>query len=176
MSQVVRKSFENLIQHVKENPNNTVSSFETTSVLGKQLGVQVSSRQFQFHFDEPEVLGGTDQAPNPVEYVLGALGACQAIVYRALSSLKGIQLESVTVKTRGDLDFKGFLGLDSDVRPGFKKVEFETIIVSDEAPEKLYSLSREVEALCPVLDIISEPLDVRGKVTIKSKKFHLEAV
>lgn len=174
MSQVVKQSFESLIQQVKKNPNNAEGSFETTSVLGKQLGVQVSSRQFKFHFDEPEVLGGSDQAPNPVEYVLGALGACQAIVYRALSSLKGIDLESVTVKTRGDLDFKGFLGLDPQVRPGFKRVEFETIIVSDEQPEKLYGLSREVEALCPVLDIISNPLDVRGKVTIKTKKYSLE--
>src|SRR2546430_12107030 len=31
--------------------------------------------------DEPEVLGGTNTAPNPVEQLLGALGSCLAIFF-----------------------------------------------------------------------------------------------
>lgn len=169
MSQTVKQSFENLIQQIKKNPELANGTFEATSVLGKQLDVQASTRQFTFNIDEPAGLGGTDIAANPVEYVLASLGACQAIVYRALSSLKGIQLDSVTVKTKGNLDLNGFLGLDKNTRPGFNKVEFETILVSDEAPEKLFNLSKQVEALCPVLDIISNPTEVTGKVTFVPK-------
>ncbi|MCO5236761.1 MAG: OsmC family protein [Chitinophagaceae bacterium] len=167
MSTHVKKSIESLIQQIKNNPNEAKAVFEATSVLGKQVHVKSTARQFEFHFDEPELLGGKDADPNPVEYVLGALGACQAIVYRALASLKGIQLENVTVKTKGHLDLQGFLGLDSKVRPGFNKVEFETEIVSPEEPQTLERLAQQAEALCPVLDILSNPIEVSGKVVIK---------
>ena len=37
-------------------------------------------RDFEpFATDEPEVLGGTDKAPNPVEHLIAALGSCLAI-------------------------------------------------------------------------------------------------
>ena len=36
-----------------------------------------------FGTDEPEALGGTDAAPNPVEQLIGALGSCLAIGYAA---------------------------------------------------------------------------------------------
>ncbi len=167
MSIHVKKSIESVIEQIKNNPDEAKAVFEATSVLGEHLRVKSSARQFEFHFDEPELLGGKDAEPNPVEYVLGAFGACQAIVYRALASLKGIQLESVTVKTKGHLDLQGFLGLDSEVRPGFSKVEFETEIVSPEEPKTLERLAQQVETLCPVLDILSNPIEVSGKVTIK---------
>lgn len=167
MSTQVKQSIESVIQTIKTDTKQAKAVFEATSVLGRQLNVKSTTRQFEFNFDEPELLGGNDSEPNPVEYVLGSLGACQAIVYRALASLKGIQLESVTVKTKGHLDLQGFLGLDSEVRPGFNKVEFETEIVSAEDPEKLEKLARQVETLCPVLDIISNPVEVAGKVIIK---------
>lgn len=141
--------------------------FEAKAVLGENVSVTVGVRQFEFKFDEPQALGGADQDPNPVEYVLASLGACQAIVYRALASLKGIKLDNVIVNTKGHLDLNGFLGLDKDARPGFSKVEFETTIVSDESTETIEKLATQVETLCPVLDIIANPVEVSGKVIIQ---------
>src|SRR5690606_40692814 len=104
--------------------------------------------------------------PNPVEYVLASLGACQAIVYRALASLKGINIENVTVNTKGHLDLNGFLGLDKNARPGFSSVEFETTVVSNESTETIEKLASQSEALCPVLDIIANPVQVSGKLIV----------
>lgn len=170
MSEFVKQSLGHLIQELKQDADKARVSFEATSVLEEGVRVNSTVRQFEFKFDEPELLGGQDDAPNPVEYVLAALGSCQAIVYRALASLKGIELESVTVKTKGDLNLQGFLGLDSNVRPGYEKISFETIIVSDESPEKLERLAKQVDALCPVFDIISNPVPVEGKLTIQRKE------
>lgn len=167
MSEFVKQSLGNLIQELKNDPAKAQVSFEATSVLEEGVRVKSTVRQFEFKFDEPEILGGKDEAPNPVEYVLASLGACQAIVYRALASLKGIQLDSVTVKTKGDLDLQGFLGLDSNIRPGYEKIVFETIIASNEPVEKLERLAQQVDAICPVLDIVSKPIPVEGKLTIQ---------
>lgn len=38
--------------------------------------VDATSRHFAWAVDEPEASGGTDTAPNPIEQLAGALGAC----------------------------------------------------------------------------------------------------
>lgn len=166
MSEIVKNALGKTIQGLKENPESAKTVFETQAVLGENVKVHAGARTFTFSVDEPPALGGDDSAPNPVEYVLASLGACQAIVYRALASLKGINLESVTINTKGHLNLNGFLGLDSAVRPGLSKVEFETTIVSNESVETIERLASQVESLCPVLDIISNPVEVEGKVTV----------
>src|SRR5262249_40046707 len=51
--------------------------------------------KFELHSDEPAILLGKEQGPNPVEYLLHALAACvtTAMVYHAAA--KGIALEEV---------------------------------------------------------------------------------
>lgn len=78
---------------------------------GVQNEVQI--RQFpSFLVDEPETLGGTDLAPNPVEYLIGAAASCFAITFEVLASQQGIQLEQVEVDITADLNAAVFLGLE----------------------------------------------------------------
>lgn len=170
MSVIVKQSFKDLIKDIKKDPNKAIANFEATVVLGEKVNVKSTTRQFKFEFDEPPSIGGDDSAPNPIEYVLATLGKCQAITYKAVASLKGIHLNSVTIKTKGDLDLQGFLGLNENIRPGFQNVEYDTVLESNEDYEKLLRLSKQVESLCPVLDIISNPVEVVGKLTIKNKQ------
>jgi putative redox protein len=51
--------------------------FQAQSRLGDGLNSTVAIRQFSVGVDEPPGLGGQDAAPNPVEYILAALGSCQ---------------------------------------------------------------------------------------------------
>lgn len=170
MSTAVKTALENTILNLKKEPEQAKALFEAHAVLGDNLKVKVGTREFKLEFDEPPVLGGENTAPNPVEYVLASLGACQAIMYRALSVLKGIALESVDVNVKGHLDLNGFLGLDKEARPGFHLVEYEATVVSGEPREKVERLAAQVEALCPVLDIISNPVKTTGKVNILKEK------
>lgn len=56
--------------------------FQASAHLQDGVQVKVKSRNFQVTIDEPKELGGTDTGMNPVELLLCALGACQAIVAR----------------------------------------------------------------------------------------------
>lgn len=170
MSTTVKNALENTILNLKKDPAQSKAIFEANAVLGENLKVAVGTREFELKFDEPPVLGGENTAPNPVEYALASLGACQAIMYRALSVLKGIKLDSVNVNVKGHLDLNGFLGLDKNARPGFSLVEYETTIVSDEPDERIERLADQVEALCPVLDIITNPVKSTGKINILKTK------
>lgn len=170
MSQIIKHSLEALIHDLKKDPSKSAANFEATTRLAENFKVNGASRQFKFDFDEPEAIGGDDSAPNPVEYVLATLGECQAITYKIIASLKGIEIDTLTIKTKGNLDFQGFLGIDNNVRPGFLNVEYETTIGSDESFDKLVRLSQQVESLCPVLDVISNPVEVQSKVLLRNSE------
>jgi phosphoglycerate kinase len=76
------------------------------------LQVETQARNFTLTIDEPEALGGTDTGMNPVEAVLCALGACQAIVCAAFAASQDFSYEEFWMDVEGDLDPDGFMGLD----------------------------------------------------------------
>ena len=72
--------------------------------------------------DEPHILLGTDEGANPYEYGLAALNGCltSAIIYHAAA--KGIKIDEIESTLDGDIDLLGFLGIDENVRNGYKKI------------------------------------------------------
>ena len=109
---------------------------------------------------EPPLLLGEGKAANPVEYVLHALAGCltTTMVYHAAA--RGIMVEDVRSELEGDLDLKGFLGLDSNVRKGFSVVRVAMQVKSDADAETLKSLAQ----FSPVYDIVSKSLPVEISV------------
>lgn len=154
-----------VIKAVKENAKKAAVTFSVHSKLEHGFHTEIKARNFEFISDEPESLGGKNKGPNPVEYVLGALAACQEIVIKAHAGQLGIDLKSVKVDVSGDLDLHGFFNL-SDTRPGFTNVRYQTFIETEEDdPVKLQKLKDLSTDNCPVLDIISKPVPVSGEVT-----------
>ncbi len=116
--------------------------------------------------DEPEALGGGNVAANPVEYALIALGSCQAITYRFWAAQLGIALEGVQVEVEGDLDVRGFFGIDDSVRPGFGAVRLRVRLSGPEEAGRYEELAKAVDAHCPVLDLLSNPVPVDRQISI----------
>ena len=65
--------------------------------------------------DEPFELLGENTAPNPQEYLMTALNTCVTVGYVAGAAVRGIMLETLEIKTKGELDLRGFLGIDDTV-------------------------------------------------------------
>jgi len=118
--------------------------------------------EFVLDTDEPPLLLGSGQSPNPVEYLLHALTACvtSAIVYHAAA--KGIQINEIESRTEGDVDLRGFLGLDKNVRPGFQNIRIKFKIKADVPNEQLNELCQLGPMYSPVFDTItrSAPVEV----------------
>jgi len=123
--------------------------------LPEGMQVETKSRNFTYLLDEPEELGGTDKAMNPVEALLSALGGCQAIVAAAFAEANDIKFEEFSVDLEGDIDLDGFMGL-SDVRPGFQEIRFVMNFKSNEPKEKLDKFVEFIEKTCPVGDTLSK--------------------
>lgn len=126
----------------------------------------VEARDFEFIVDEPATLGGSNSGPNPVEYLIGAWAGCINVVVHTVSEERDINLDSVEIEIRGDLDPRKFLGAAEDVRAGYQELQVQIEVESDADEETLDALGAEVEERCPVGDNIGNPTPTN--VTIES--------
>jgi len=117
--------------------------------------------KFAVDSDEPAILLGKDQGPNAGEYLLHALAACvtSAMVYHAAA--RGIAIEEVESSIDGDIDLRGFLGLDENVRKGYQEIRMKLRIKADVSDEQLQELSALGQQYSPMLDSISNGVPVK---------------
>src|SRR5262249_30880592 len=102
-----------------------------STVESYTIGGQEVRRHFAIDVDEPHALFGTNTAPSPHEVLMTALNACITVGYVAEAAVKGIALEKVEVETAGELDLRGFLGIDPDVRPGYESLRYTVRLKGD---------------------------------------------
>lgn len=158
-------SFAAAVQQTKQafsaEPGNAQLRFEARHELTgpTEVTVQVGSGH-RFRVDEPPALGGSNVAANPVEYALASLGSCQAITYRVWAAQLGIRLDTVNVEIDGDIDLRGFFGIDDKVRPGFGAVRIKVALGGPEPAARYQELAAAVDAHCPVLDLFRNPVPV----------------
>jgi putative redox protein len=150
--------------NLRANPARAPATFSVESSQVEGLRSETKIRQFTVTVDEPPSLGGTDAGPNPVELVLAALATCQEITYRAYATALGIPLDGVSVKLEGQLDLRGFFAVKDGVRAGFNDVRGTVHLKSTAPPTDLAKLKEVVDAHCPVLDILREPVPVDLKL------------
>lgn len=158
-------SLTNLVHAAKtalaSDPKQARATFEAHHALVGTCEVAVKVRSgHEFRVDEPEALGGANSAANPVEYALAALGSCQAITYRVWAAQLGIRLEKVEIDIDGDIDLRGFFGVDERVRAGFNAVRIRVSLGGPEDPSRYAELAAAVDIHCPVLDLFRNPVPV----------------
>jgi uncharacterized OsmC-like protein len=128
------------------------------------------AKSFVIHADEPMILLGSDQAPNPSEYLLTALAACvtSSLVYHAAA--RGIKIEEVESQVEGDVDVRGFLGLDPSVRNGFQNIRMTLAIRADVTDEQLEELASLGTGFSPVFDNVTNGVPV----TVRTERMKTE--
>lgn len=149
---------------VAANPGAAAVKFSATGTGTGWVATDLSSRQHAYVVDEPASLGGDDSAANPVEYALGALISCQVVTYRFWAARLGIRLDDVRITAVGDLDVRGFFGLDDAVRAGFSEIRLDVEVTGPESDERYAELHDAVDAHCPVLDLFTNATPVVTRV------------
>ncbi|MGK7379735.1 OsmC family protein [Planococcus sp. 1R117A] len=141
-----------------------IAKVETNGTWDGNLKTSIYARDFSpFIVDEPEYLGGTNEGPNPIEYVLGGLTGCTSVMIGLIAKEKNFSFQGVEFKNNGTIDARGMMGVEG-VSPHFQSVGFEAIFSTDESDDRLEELKEEVEKRCPVYNLI-----VDAGVAIESK-------
>lgn len=118
------------------------------------------TRPYVMDCDEPPVLMGKDEGANPVEYLLNALAGCMTTTMVMHAASRGVNIESIESKLDGDIDIRGFTGLDPNVTKGYEKIRVTFKVKSDATPEQLKELAR----MSPVFNTIHNPTPIEINV------------
>ncbi len=121
----------------------------------------VDARGFKIIIDEPQALGGTNEGPNPVEFVLGALAGCLNVVGNMVAQEMGFSFDSLEFKIEGDLDPAKFSGTSDTGRAGFMEIRASVIVKTDADDETLKQWIAAVEERCPVSDNLANTTPVK---------------
>ena len=116
--------------------------------------------------DEPERIGGSESAANPQELLFAAFNACITVGYVAGAAMQGIRLDSLEIETRGQLDLRGFFGLDDTVPPGYTDLDYVVRISGDGTPEQFADLHQAVMATSPNYFNMSRPIRMNGSLQV----------
>lgn len=103
-------------------------------------------------------LGG-DAELNPMRMLLGCLAACDVDLIAMHASLMGIPVEELTVEARGYFNVQRYMGLESEVAPGYQEVDYVVRIRAPTASaEQIASLRDLCEAASPVGATLERPV------------------
>ena len=135
----------------------------TTGVIGGQR----IAKNFRIHVDEPLELCGTNQHPNPQETLFAALNACMMMGYVACCALEGIELDELRIETEGDIDLRGFLGIDPTVKPGYDQIRYTVHIKGNGTPEQFGKIHRTVMATSPNYFNLANAIPLKSRLVVE---------
>ncbi|MDR7008931.1 OsmC family protein [Paraburkholderia strydomiana] len=131
------------------------------------LGGTRRQRHFEIAADEPTELLGLNSAPNPQELLMAALNACLSVGYVANAAAMGITVYSLEIETSGELDLRGFLGLDETVNPGYNEVSYVVRLHTDASRERVAELHTVVTRTSVNLANFSKPIRMLSILEIR---------
>jgi uncharacterized OsmC-like protein len=128
-------------------------------------GVQVP-RRFSIDIDEPSELGGSNRFANPQEHLIAALNACLTVGYVAQCAVRGITLDSLSIETDGEIDLRGFLGIDPAVLPGYANLNYVVRIKGSDTKEEFAAIHEAVMATSPNFYNVSRPVALKPTLVV----------
>jgi uncharacterized OsmC-like protein len=124
---------------------------------------EAKARNFSFIVDEPEALGGTDDGPNPVEYLLGSYAGCLNVVVHLVAKEQGVTINNLHIEVNGELDPARFTGQPGFNRPGFQHINVQVTVDTAASQETVYKVL-EIAKSRPVNDNLSNVTQVNYTV------------
>lgn len=141
--------------------NTWVEGTASTSTIDQWYGAGAQHdhvEEFRFTADHPTL--GHGHGPTPQEYVLHALAACITAGVATGAAARGITLHRVTSTVVGQIDVRGVLGIDPDVRKGFRAIDVRLAVEADADEDQIEALIAAGTKYSAVFDMLTGPTAV----------------
>lgn len=173
------EALQGVIRDIRSDPRKGMVEFQVktawlgqtrsrTTVDSYRIGGHDVARPFDVTVDEPLELLGQNSAPNPQEMLMTALNACIMVGYVVGAAVNGITLEALSIETSGELDLRGFLGIDESVRPGYESIRYTVRIKGDGTPEQFRSIHDTVCRTSPNYFNVSRPIRLDAALVVEA--------
>jgi uncharacterized OsmC-like protein len=167
-----------LIDNVKREPAKGKTNWHVTTtwqgqarsraeIENYEIGGERVPRRFSIDIDEPRELGGSNSFANPQEHLIAALNACMTVGYAAQCAVRGITLESLAIETEGEIDLRGFLGIDPAVPQGYENLSYTVRIKGNGTREQFAAVHKAVMATSPNFYNLSQPVALKPALVVE---------
>ena len=167
-----------LIEGVRREPAKGKTSWHVTTTWRGQarsraeienydIGGKKVPRRFTIDIDEPLELGGSNSFANPQDHLIAALNACMIVGYVAQCAVRGITLESLAIETDGQIDLRGFLGIDPAVPNGYENLNYTVHIKGNGTKDQFAEVHEAVMATSPNFFNLSRPVALRPSLDVE---------
>lgn len=164
----IRMEFEKAAERIRANPTvprtsrREVRVRATGNFLNEATGSKSNRKLIS---DEPQEIGGGNTAPTSLECVLAGIGFNLVNIIIMHAASMSLVIRSLDVVIRGDFDPGGIHGIDN-VSSGFKNLDLEVKVGSDESEETVKRLVELAESTCPAINTFRSPPIVNLKVDV----------
>jgi uncharacterized OsmC-like protein len=144
-----------------------IDGAHTRTTVEKFFGAgeeQTHVQPYSTDTDHPGVFAAPDNAPTPVEMMLVGLAGCLTAGIASVATHRGVQLRSVTASLAADMDLRGILGIDPDVRNGFGGLRVSYTIDADASREEIEGIVAQSQKRSAVYDVITNPTNIAVEV------------
>jgi uncharacterized OsmC-like protein len=145
--------------------NSAPTPLRATARVAAGSGVRpVRVREFTIVTDAGAGLGGFELGPTAPELLLSALASCLAHSFVVVAADHGLAFTTLEVEVTGQIDYRGTLAVDPQASVPPSELAYAVRYESEAPREAVEAVWREVEQLCPVLQALVRPLEVRGSL------------
>lgn len=123
---------------------------------------RIRIRDHQIISDSPDDYAGYDLGPSSPELLLGSLSSCLTHIFLIKAAELSVPLTSLEIQVEGELDPRGG-------KPGYEAVPFfphniryTARIESSASAEQIATVHHQVEAWCPILNLLKTPQALTG--------------
>ena len=134
--------------------------FRTKAVGLNPTKTLVKARNFEIIVDEPQDLGGNDEGPNPVEYVLAAYAGCLNVMGHLIAKEMGFTLNGLKIDLAGSLNPARLFGQSYEDRAGYKEIQVTLKPECDIDDETLDKWQAAILDRCPVGDNLKNSTEI----------------
>jgi uncharacterized OsmC-like protein len=163
-------SFKETYESIKKDIKNGEKNFNVACEMlpeGMQVECTMGAKPFKLLIDAPPGLDGTNEGPSPLLVILASIGACIVAVTRFWAKIMNIEIESLTVNSRGHINLGAIFGIDDNLIAGYDKLEPVVRIKANASDEKIHELMDKVFSHCPIITNMGGASPIKPKVQIR---------
>src|SRR6202167_1913082 len=120
-----------LKEKYREHPESAVITLKAEGKIGEGISCKVDTGRALVEAGLHPATGGTGMLACSGDMLLEALVACAGVTLQAVATAIGVEIKSGAVRSEGDLDFRGTLGVSKEVAVGFVNIRLYFDFVSD---------------------------------------------
>lgn len=153
-----------LKEQYKTDPQSAVQVMTVTGRVQPDLTCRLETAAGPVDAGLHPAAGGSGDAACSGDMLLESLVACAGVTFGAVSTAMEIPVTSASITAKGELDFRGTLGVARDAPIGLRSIHLDFEIDSPAPQEKIDKLVQLTERYCVIYQTLRQSPEITTSV------------